>query len=149
MNVNRIDVLCRKRFFLLHHLCRREPSWSLPRCWQPGSGWVAALTVMAMDVRHVLYGPSLRSRIITASPGTESRLWAFGLTDEVFCRRNRRNRYAIIAAGANWMIGIAFSSSVIMVVRSGNQGILRQRLVAEVIPWLKLLIQGFCFRHSL
>lgn len=26
--------------------------------------WVAALTVMAMDVRHVLYGPSLRSRII-------------------------------------------------------------------------------------
>jgi predicted branched-subunit amino acid permease len=25
--------------------------------------WVAALTVMAMDVRHVLYGPSLRSRI--------------------------------------------------------------------------------------
>lgn len=28
--------------------------------------WVAALTVMAMDVRHVLYGPSLRSRIHTA-----------------------------------------------------------------------------------
>ena len=28
--------------------------------------WVAALTVMAMDVRHVLYGPSLRSRIRSA-----------------------------------------------------------------------------------
>lgn len=25
--------------------------------------WVSALTVMAMDVRHVLYGPSLRNRI--------------------------------------------------------------------------------------
>lgn len=33
--------------------------------------WVAALTVMAMDVRHVLYGPSLRSRIIQRLQLTE------------------------------------------------------------------------------
>lgn len=25
--------------------------------------WIAALTVMAMDVRHLLYGPALRQRI--------------------------------------------------------------------------------------
>ena len=66
-------------------------SSSLPRCWQSGSSlWVAALTVMAMDVRHVLYGPSLRSRIIHASAKIETALWAFGLTDDGFCRRNRK-----------------------------------------------------------
>ncbi|STI16245.1 AzlC-like membrane protein [Escherichia coli] len=71
--------------------------------------WVAALTVMAMDVRHVLYGPSLRSRIISVCK-IETALWAFGLTDEVFAaataklvRNNRR-------WSENWMIGIAFSS---------------------------------------
>ena len=46
--------------------------------------WVAALTVMAMDVRHVLYGPSLRSRIRSALDKKKTALWAFGLTDEVF-----------------------------------------------------------------
>ncbi|HBV5798573.1 TPA: AzlC family ABC transporter permease, partial [Klebsiella pneumoniae] len=42
--------------------------------------WVAALTVMAMDVRHVLYGPSLRSRIRSALDKKKTALWAFGLT---------------------------------------------------------------------
>lgn len=72
--------------------------------------WVAALTVMAMDVRHVLYGPSLRQRIITTLSKRKTALWAFGLTDEVFAaataklvRDNRR-------WSENWMIGIAFSS---------------------------------------
>ena len=46
--------------------------------------WVAALTVMAMDVRHVLYGPSLRSRIPRALSNKKTAIWAFGLTDEVF-----------------------------------------------------------------
>lgn len=43
--------------------------------------WVAALTVMAMDVRHVLYGPSLRSRIIQRLQKSKTALWAFGLTE--------------------------------------------------------------------
>jgi predicted branched-subunit amino acid permease len=38
-------------------------SLSSPRCRRRQLLWVAALTVMAMDVRHVLYGPSLRSRL--------------------------------------------------------------------------------------
>ncbi len=42
--------------------------------------WVAALTVMAMDVRHVLYGPSLRSRIRSALDKKKTALLAFGLT---------------------------------------------------------------------
>ena len=72
--------------------------------------WVAALTVMAMDVRHVLYGPSLRSRILHPLKGPKTALWAFGLTDEVFAaataklvRDNRR-------WSENWMLGIAFCS---------------------------------------
>lgn len=72
--------------------------------------WIAALTVMAMDVRHVLYGPSLRSRIVTRLSKPKTALWAFGLTDEVFAaataklvRDNRR-------WSENWMIGIAFCS---------------------------------------
>ncbi|MGB3254533.1 AzlC family ABC transporter permease [Buttiauxella gaviniae] len=72
--------------------------------------WVAALTVMAMDVRHVLYGPSLRQRITHQLSKPKTAIWAFGLTDEVFAaataklvRDNRR-------WSENWMIGIAFSS---------------------------------------
>lgn len=72
--------------------------------------WVAALTVMAMDVRHVLYGPSLRSRILQPLKNPKTAIWAFGLTDEVFAaataklvRDNRR-------WSENWMIGIALFS---------------------------------------
>lgn len=72
--------------------------------------WIAALTVMAMDVRHILYGPSLRSRITRKLSQPKTALWAFGLTDEVFAaataklvRDNRR-------WSENWMIGIAFCS---------------------------------------
>lgn len=72
--------------------------------------WVAALTVMAMDVRHVLYGPSLRSRITRSLNKKKTAVWAFGLTDEVFAaataklvRDNRRWT-------ENWMLGIAFCS---------------------------------------
>ena len=45
---------------------------------------VAAFTLVAMNVRHVLYGPALVKR---AGPGARTRhawAWAFGLTDEVF-----------------------------------------------------------------
>ena len=45
---------------------------------------VAAFTLVAMNVRHVLYGPALIKR---AGPGATTRhawAWAFGLTDEVF-----------------------------------------------------------------
>lgn len=72
--------------------------------------WVAALTVMAMDIRHVLYGPSLRVRITKTLSKSKTAIWAFGLTDEVFAaataklvRDNRR-------WSESWMIGISFSS---------------------------------------
>ena len=45
---------------------------------------VAAFTLVAMNIRHVLYGPALIKR---AGPDARRRfawIWAFGLTDEVF-----------------------------------------------------------------
>ncbi|TKI05293.1 AzlC family ABC transporter permease [Martelella alba] len=69
--------------------------------------WVSVFTVMAMDVRHLLYGPALRHRIAGRLSGRKTAIWAFGLTDEVFTaaiakliRDNRR-------WSENWMISVA------------------------------------------
>lgn len=79
-------------FFSCIYLCGRPSQFVITTMLAAGSSlWVAALTVMAMDVRHVLYGPSLRSRIAQRLSKPKSALWAFGLTDEVFA-----------AATANW-----------------------------------------------
>jgi len=72
--------------------------------------WVSALTVMAMDVRHVLYGPSLRNRIVGKLSGGKTALWAFGLTDEVFAAATTRLIRDNRSWSENWMCGIALSS---------------------------------------
>lgn len=94
--------------------------------------WVAALTVMAMDVRHVLYGPSLRSRIIQRLQKSKTALWAFGLTDEVFAaataklvRNNRRLERELDDRHC-------LQFMVIVGIWYGNRGILRQRLAARL-----------------
>ncbi|WP_269129844.1 AzlC family ABC transporter permease [Rouxiella badensis] len=81
--------------------------------------WVSALTVMAMDVRHVLYGPSLRNRLGSRIQGSKTKVWAFGLTDEVFAAattkliRNKRSW------SANWMCGLALTSWISWVFGTG------------------------------
>lgn len=45
---------------------------------------VAAFTLVAMNVRHVLYGPALIKRVGPAARTRHAWAWAFGLTDEVF-----------------------------------------------------------------
>ncbi len=45
---------------------------------------VAALTLIAMGVRHVLYGPALMRQAGTGAPRRHAWAWAWGLTDEVF-----------------------------------------------------------------
>ncbi len=45
---------------------------------------VAAFTLIAMNVRHVLYGPSLMKRAGAAARTRHAWAWAWGLTDEVF-----------------------------------------------------------------
>lgn len=72
--------------------------------------WIAALTVMAMDVRHVLYGPSLRSRILRPLQKSKTALWAFGLTDEVFAAATAKLVRDGRRWSENWMAGIALCS---------------------------------------
>ncbi len=97
LNATRLVIfLSRKRFFSCI-IYAGASQFVITAMLAAGSSlWVAALTVMAMDVRHVLYGPSLRSRIIQRLK-IETALWVFGLTDEVFAaataklvRNNRR-----------------------------------------------------------
>lgn len=45
---------------------------------------VAVFTLAAMNLRHVLYGPALMKRVGPGVTLRYARLWAFGLTDEVF-----------------------------------------------------------------
>lgn len=45
---------------------------------------VAALTLVAMNLRHVLYGPALIKRAGPSAARKLAPLWAFALTDEVF-----------------------------------------------------------------
>lgn len=45
---------------------------------------VAAFTLVAMNVRHVLYGPVLIKRVGPAARTRHAWAWAYGLTDEVF-----------------------------------------------------------------
>lgn len=72
--------------------------------------WVAALTVMAMDVRHVLYGPSLKTRITQQLHKPKTALWAFGLTDEVFAAATAKLTRDNRGWSEDWMLGIAFAS---------------------------------------
>ena len=82
---------------------------------------VAAFTLIAMNLRHVLYGPALMKR---AGPGARRRhawAWAFGLTDEVFgaalgqLARGRRFSEPFmfglcLAAYASWLSGTALGA---------------------------------------
>lgn len=94
--------------------------------------WVAALTVMAMDVRHVLYGPSLRSRIIQRLQKSKTALWAFGLTDEVFAAATAK----LVRNNRRWSEKLddrhCLQFMVIVGIWYGNRGILRQRLAARI-----------------
>lgn len=82
---------------------------------------VAAFTLVAMNLRHLLYGPALMKR---AGPGATRRhawAWAFGLTDEVFgaalgqLSRGRRFSEPFmfglgLAAYASWLSGTALGA---------------------------------------
>jgi len=71
---------------------------------------VSSLTLLAMNLRHVLYGPSLLDR---AGPRARTRwapAWAFWLTDEVYATTigflsSRREAWS-----ERWMLGIGASA---------------------------------------
>ncbi|MGM3175642.1 AzlC family ABC transporter permease [Dickeya lacustris] len=78
--------------------------------------WVAALTVMAMDIRHVLYGPSLRQRITQRLPTGKTPWWAFGLTDEVFAAATAKLSRRHSGWSEAWMLGVALCAWLSWVV---------------------------------
>ena len=76
--------------------------------------WVAAITVIILDFRHVLYGPAMYQQIpqpVQAKLSMKKTgFWAWGLTDEVFARGlielSQRNQNWSEA----WMLGLSFTS---------------------------------------
>jgi 4-azaleucine resistance transporter AzlC len=67
---------------------------------------VSCLTLLAMNLRHLLYGPALLDRAGARARSRHSWAWAFGLTDEVFA-----TAIAFLAGRAHgwterWMLGI-------------------------------------------
>jgi 4-azaleucine resistance transporter AzlC len=83
---------------------------------------VAAFTLIAMNLRHVLYGPALMRAAGRDASTKQAWLWAFGLTDEVFGQalgalaRGQRfsERYMFgLGAGAyaSWLAGTVIGAA--------------------------------------
>lgn len=78
-----------------------------------GSGtsiWMTALTVIALDIRHLLYGPALQNLIQDKLNLKITALWSWGLTDEVFASgmiklSQRRQEWT-----ESWMLGLSLFS---------------------------------------
>lgn len=70
---------------------------------------VAAGTLIAMNLRHLLYGPALMRRAGPEAPRRWAALWAWGLTDEVFAQAlgqmARGQRF-----GEGWMFGLGLGA---------------------------------------
>lgn len=123
--------------------------------------WVAALTVMAMDVRHLLYGPALRHRIHHDLNGRKTAVWAFGLTDEVFSAALARLIKDNRRWSENWMISVAACSwfswvlGTIIGALSGNGPLDAYPAVAAALAFmlpalfLSFLLAAFARRQSL
>lgn len=82
---------------------------------------VSAFTLVAMNLRHVLYGPALMKRAGPEATRRHAWAWAFGLTDEVFgaalgqLARGRRFSEPFmfglgLAAYASWLSGTALGA---------------------------------------
>ena len=78
-----------------------------------GSGtsiWMTALTVIALDIRHLLYGPALQNLIQDRRNLKKTAIWSWGLTDEVFASgmiklSQRRQEWS-----ESWMLGLSLFS---------------------------------------
>lgn len=84
---------------------------------------VSAFTLIAMNLRHVLYGPALMRAAGQGATTRRAWVWAFGLTDEVFGQalgalaRGRRFSEAYmfglgLGAYASWLAGTAVGAAV-------------------------------------
>lgn len=78
-----------------------------------GSGtsiWMTALTVIALDIRHLLYGPALYNLIQDKLNLKKTALWSWGLTDEVFASGMIRLSQRRQTWSESWMLGLSLFS---------------------------------------
>ncbi|TCM60252.1 4-azaleucine resistance transporter AzlC [Acinetobacter calcoaceticus] len=99
--------------------------------------WMAALTVIALDIRHVLYGPALHNLIQDRLNLKKTALWSWGLTDEVFASgmiklTQRREQWS-----ESWMLGLSLFSWL-----SWSMGSLLGGLFANQMQYLPAFIQA-------
>ena len=99
-----------KHFSFLFHVCRCKPILVVALLASGSSIWLTALTVIALDIRHVLYGPALYNLIPTKLNLKKTAVWAWGLTDEVFASgmiqlSQRRQQWS-----ESWMLGLSLFS---------------------------------------
>ena len=71
---------------------------------------MTALTVIALDIRHLLYGPALQNLIQDRLNLKKTAIWSWGLTDEVFASgmiklTQRRQEWS-----ESWMLGLSLFS---------------------------------------
>lgn len=105
-----------------------------------GSGtsiWMTALTVIALDIRHLLYGPALHNLIQDKLNLKKTAVWAWGLTDEVFASgmiklSQRRQEWS-----ESWMLGLSLCSWM-----SWALGSLLGGLFADQVTKLPMFLQA-------
>jgi 4-azaleucine resistance transporter AzlC len=73
---------------------------------------VSTLTLLAMNLRHLLYGPSLLERAGTKARTRFSWAWAYGLTDEVYAATIGFLAGRSKAWTERWMLGIGAASNL-------------------------------------
>lgn len=82
---------------------------------------ISAFTLIAMNLRHLLYGPALMKQAGAEAPRGKAWAWAWGLTDEVFGQAlgalSRGQKFSEpwmfglgVAAYAAWLSGTAFGA---------------------------------------
>jgi 4-azaleucine resistance transporter AzlC len=128
-----------------------------------GSGtsiWMTALTVIALDIRHLLYGPALQNLIQDRLNLKKTAIWAWGLTDEVFASgmiklSQRRQEWS-----ESWMLGLSLFSWLSWATGSflgglfadqvGNLPLFLQAALDFLLPalFLSFLLAAFEKKHT-
>lgn len=70
------------------------------------SVWISIFTLLAMNLRHLLYGPSLLSTLGKRRANRYSWAWAFGLTDEVYAATIAHASKSDFPWSERWMLGM-------------------------------------------
>lgn len=107
-----------------------------------GAGlWAAVPSVLMMNARHMLYGPSLVPVLPMHRGSLPSPVLAFGLTDEVYARAASRMEKVPIAQREAWLLGLQCGAYTAWLGGTAL-GVL---FVREVDQWSSGLRDGLAF----